>query len=143
MDEITPVKKKKEKDYLNNKKFCDVLVEWNEARKIDKGILMPNYLGECFMKIVNNYGNRNNFSGYTYLEDMKAQALVICIQYAHNFDLSRSSNAFAYFTQVVHNSFLQMLKKEKLLQEFKFQMVKESSVNSEDYDYKNMINEDY
>ena len=136
------VKKKREKDYLNNANFCAVLVKWNSERKIDPSILMPNYLGECFIKIVNNYGNRNNFSGYTYLEDMKAEALVLCIKYGHNFNPEISSNAFSYFTQLTHNCFLQVLKKEKQQQELRFQLVKEGTINSEAYDYNNILNEE-
>ena len=36
-----------------------------------------------------------------------------CIQYLHNFDPEKSSNPFAYFTQIVYYAYLRRIAKEK------------------------------
>jgi len=36
-----------------------------------------------------------------------------CIQYIHNFDPDKSSNPFAYFTQIVYYAYLRRIAKEK------------------------------
>ena len=39
--------------------------------------------------------------------------------YVHNFDPSKSSNPFAYFTQIIHYAFLRRIQKEKKQLEIK------------------------
>ena len=36
-----------------------------------------------------------------------------CIQYIHNFNPEKSTNPFAYFTQIIHYAFLRRIQKEK------------------------------
>jgi hypothetical protein len=52
-------------------------------------------------------------TGNTYLDEMRAQALVQLSQVGLQFDESKSSNPFAYYTQVVATSFLKILTNEK------------------------------
>jgi len=100
---------------------------------------MPNDVAESFMKLVNHIGSRPNFMGYTYLEDMKGDALFLCVKYAHNFDPTKSNNAFAYFSQVVFNAFKQFLNKEKKYADYKFEQVKESMTNAEKLNWNNIV----
>lgn len=126
------------KEYVNNAEMTRVISEWVlEIKKIEDRSnwpRMPEYLGECFLKIVNNYGNKVNFRNYTYLEDMKAEALLSCIKYAHNFDPEKSQNAFAYFTQVTHTYFLQVMEREKKQAKIKMREISEQSI----YNYDNI-----
>lgn len=52
-------------------------------------------------------------TGNTYLDEMRAQALVQLSQVGLQFDESKSSNPFAYYTQCVSTSFLKILTNEK------------------------------
>lgn len=52
-------------------------------------------------------------TGNTYVEEMKAQALVQLSQVGLQFDEAKSSNAFSYYTSVIHTSFLKILHQEK------------------------------
>lgn len=138
------------KEYIDNKKMTILMTEWvdeivkryelkgyEEIKKIgdrSKFPQMPNYLGECFIKIVDNYGNKANFRNYTYLKDMQSEALLTCVKYAHNFNPDKSKNAFAYFTQITHYCFLQIMAKEKHQTNIKMRQVNESSI----YNYNNI-----
>lgn len=70
-------------------------------------------LGEIFVNLVDNFATKSNFSGYTYLEEMKSRAIFFLLRYSKNFDPEKSKNAFAYCTQFVYHAFLQVIKKEK------------------------------
>jgi hypothetical protein len=76
---------------------------------------MTNKLALMFMKLVDRYGHRGNWRGYTYIEEMKCQALLQLSQVGLQFDESRSAtpNPFAYYTQTITNSFMRILNIEK------------------------------
>jgi hypothetical protein len=70
-------------------------------------------LGEIFVNLVDNYATKSNYSGYTFLEEMKSRAIFFLLKYSKNFNPEKSKNAFAYCTQFVYHAFLQVIKKEK------------------------------
>ena len=113
----TKPRKQRKRNYINNREMYDVLVIWldeceaNEA-KGELAPQIPRYLAECFMQISNRLGTKSNFSGYTFLEDMKGDALINCVKYCRNFN-PKYTNPFAYFTQYVKNAFIQRILKEK------------------------------
>lgn len=69
-------------------------------------------LGELFLDLVDNYSTKANFSGYSYLEEMKSRAIFFLLKYSTSFKVEKSNNAFAYCTQIVKNAFIQVIKKE-------------------------------
>jgi hypothetical protein len=106
------------KHYINNADFCKALVEYKESvEKAKKENLpkpvIPNYIGECFMKIAEGLSHKPNFINYTYREEMVADGIENCLMYFENFDPSKSNNAFAYFTQIIYYAFLRRIQKEK------------------------------
>jgi hypothetical protein len=108
----------KKTHYVNNKDFLKVLVEYKEkcrlAKEHDKPKPpIPNYIGECFLKIAEGYSHRPNFINYTYREEMISDGIENCLMYFENFDPNKSSNPFAYFTQIIHYAFLRRIDKEK------------------------------
>lgn len=76
---------------------------------------MSNRLAMMFMKLVERYGHRGNWRGYTYIDEMKSQALLQLSQIGLQFDESRSDtpNPFAYYTAAITNSFTRVLNIEK------------------------------
>ena len=76
---------------------------------------MSGRLALMFMKLVERYGHRGNWRGYTYLDEMKNQALLQLSQIGLQFDESRSEtpNPFAYYTAAITNSFTRILNIEK------------------------------
>ena len=109
---------KKKEHYLDNKEFLAALIEYKTAVNYAKenGLVKPrisNYLGECFLKIATHLSYRPNFINYMYKDDMICDGIENCIQYIDNFDHNKSSNPFAYFTQIVFYAFLRRIAKEK------------------------------
>lgn len=106
------------KHYINNADFCKALVEYKESvekakkEKLPKPVI-PNYIGECFMKIAEGLSHKPNFINYTYRDEMVADGIENCLMYFENFDPSKSNNAFAYFTQIIYYAFLRRIQKEK------------------------------
>ena len=112
------IKNKKQKPhYVDNKKFLQAMVEWRETwpNELKETIKPPvsNYVGECFLKIATHLSYRPNFINYTYRDEMISDGIENCLQYVKNFNPEKSSNPFAYFTQIIYYAFLRRIQKEK------------------------------
>jgi hypothetical protein len=70
-------------------------------------------LVKSLMMLVDKYSQKGNFRNYSYLDDMKGQALLQLSQIALQFDENRSNNPFAFYTTCIHHSFVKILKQEK------------------------------
>jgi DNA-directed RNA polymerase specialized sigma subunit len=95
----------------------------------ENGLAKPqisNYLGDCFLKIATHLSYKPNFVNYMFREDMISDGVENCIQYIHNFDPNKSSNPFAYFTQIIHYAFLRRIQKEKKQLEIKSKIIERS-----------------
>ena len=66
-----------------------------------------------FLKLVERYSHRSNWRGYTYVDEMRGQALVQLSQVGLQFNEAKSDNPFAYYTAAVNNSFTRVLNLEK------------------------------
>ena len=109
---------KKPKHYVNNADFLAALVEYkrlcDEAKKNKKpDPQIPNYIGECFLKIADHLSRKPNFISYSFRDEMIADGIENCIMYFRNFDPDKSKNPFAYFTQIIYYAFLRRIRKEK------------------------------
>jgi hypothetical protein len=116
LNTTTPAKPKKH--YINNADFCKALVDYQTAvakAKTDgkPKPRIPNYIGECFMKIAEGLSHKPNFINYSYRDEMVGDGIENCLMYFENFDTTKSSNAFAYFTQIIYFAFLRRIQKEK------------------------------
>jgi hypothetical protein len=109
---------KKPKHYVNNADFLKALIEYkekcDEANKNDKEEPnIPNYVGECFLKIAEHLSRKPNFISYSFRDEMISDGIENCIMYFRNFDPDKSKNPFAYFTQIIYFAFLRRIMKEK------------------------------
>lgn len=116
--------KKKPEHYVNNRELLDALIVYRNkvAEAKDKKLPKPkvtNYLGDCFLKIATHLSYKPNFVNYMFREDMISDGVENCIQYIHNFDPQKSTNPFAYFTQIIHYAFIRRINKEKRQLEIK------------------------
>ena len=131
---MTEIKKKKE--YVNNTDFVKSLIEYKqkseEARKRNLPMpRIPNYIGECFMKIAEGLSHKPNFINYTYRDEMIADAVENCLMYFENFDPNKSKNAFSYFTTVAWYAFLRRIQKEKKQQYVKYKATEQMGILDE------------
>jgi hypothetical protein len=74
---------------------------------------MTENLGKMYIKLSERYAQRSNWRGYTYVEEMRGQAVLQLSQIGLQFDESKSENPFAYYTAAVTNSFTRVLNLEK------------------------------
>ena len=102
------------KHYIDNKEFFKKICEYHETKVISDELWM------MFFKLAENYANLSSFRGYSYIDDMKMEAMMRCIRYINSFDHLNKNNPFSYFTTVVHNSFIAYLNKEKTHQNKKW-----------------------
>ena len=124
-------KRKRSEHYVNNKEFLYAIVEYKAKVKEaeEKGEPKPritNYLGECFLKIATHLSYKPNFVNYMFKDDMICDGIENCVQYINNFDPEKSSNPFAYFTQIIHYAFLRRIQKEKKQLEIKTKIIERS-----------------
>ena len=59
-------------------------------------------------------------------DDMICDGIENCVQYINNFNPEKSSNPFAYFTQIIHYAFLRRIQKEKKQLEIKTKIIEKS-----------------
>ncbi len=104
--------------YVDNKQLYACIIEYREkvldAR--EKGLarpIIPNYIGECILMIARRLSTKPNFVNYSYREEMISDGVENCICYIDNFDPLKSTNPFAYFTQIIYYAFLIRILKEK------------------------------
>jgi hypothetical protein len=111
-------KPKKKTHYVNNKDLYAAMVVFkNDVNAaIEAGTTLPripNYIGECIMKISTHLAYRPNFANYTFREEMISDGIENCLLYIKNFDPAKSQNPFAYFTQIIYFAFIRRIQKEK------------------------------
>jgi len=121
------------KNYVNNQQFLESLIQYKKdcidaENSGDDLPRIPNYIGECIYKIATRLASRPNFSGYSYKDDMISDGLENAIQAINNFDPEKSSNPFAYFTQIIWFAFLRRIDKEKKQLYIKHKVVENSVV---------------
>lgn len=121
----------KSEHYVNNKELLEALIVHRSkvAKAKEEGLPKPrisNYLGECFLKIATHLSYKPNFVNYMFRDDMISDGIENCVQYIHNFDPNKSSNPFAYFTQIIHYAFLRRIQKEKKQLEIKTKIIERS-----------------
>ena len=104
--------------YVDNKHLYQVIIEHKknikdaEANGQSKPII-PNYVGQCILLIAKRLSLKPNFVNYSYREEMISDGIENCISYFDNFDPAKSTNPFAYFTQIIYFAFLRRIQREK------------------------------
>jgi len=133
-----------EKHYVDNKKLFAVMSKYRAAldkyraaqkktHRTLKAPAIPDYVGECLLKIATKLSNKPNFANYTFREDMISDAMENCILYMHNFDPKKSQNPFAYFTQIIHYAFIRRIEREKKHSYTKYKYALHKAHQKEDY----------
>ena len=90
---------------------------------------MTNKLAHMFVKLCERYATRSNWRGYTYNDEMRAQALLQLSQIGLRFDESKSDNPFAYYTAAITNSFTRVLNIEKRNQNIRDDILEINGLN--------------
>lgn len=104
----TQPKKKKNKNYLNNK---DMLHEWQLSYDQDA---MTDTFSKMVTLLTKRYSSKVRFNVCdTFRDDMESFALMTVSKVWRGFDPTKSNNPFAYFTQVIKRGFYQFQNSER------------------------------
>jgi len=121
-------KRQKATHYIKNNEMLDE-VRKSKARLIENpdmgGQAITPKLADMFVRLVHHYATRQNWSGYSYLDELKGEALVNLVNKWHKFDCDRFDKPFAYYSILVERSFKGQIQKEK-----KPQRVRDSIITS-------------
>ena len=123
--------RKRSEHYVNNKEFLYAIVAYKQDIKDaeEAGLpkpVIPRYIGECFLKIATHLSYKPNFVNYMFKDDMVCDGIENCVQYINNFNPEKSTNPFAYFTQIIHYAFLRRIQKEKKQLEIRQKIIERS-----------------
>ena len=135
---------RKKQHYVDNEKFLEVMTEYRNAYLESKENgeeqkpMIPDYAGECFLKIAERLSHRPNFINYAFREEMVSDGIENCVMYASNFNPEKSTNPFAYFTQIIYYAFLRRIEKEKKQLYIKYKTMDEFSSLEENSDMEAM-----
>lgn len=126
----------KKKHYVNNEDFLKALAQYKSDCEVattnNKSLPpIPNYIGECFMKIAEGLSHKPNFINYPMREDMISDGIENCLMYFDNFDPKKSNNPFAYFTQIIYYAFLRRIQKEKKQLYTKYKLTEQQGIMDE------------
>lgn len=129
--------------YVNNKDFMSAMVERRLAVEqcISEGKdppIISNVIAKSIYDICNHLSYRPNFIGYSYRDEMVADAIENCLKVVDKFDSVKYNNPFAYFTQIAYYAFLRRIADEKKQAYIKGAILSELPIDElvdlEDYD---------
>ena len=123
--------RKRSEHYVNNKEFLYAIVAYKQDIKDAEAAgqpkpVIPRYIGECFLKIATHLSYKPNFVNYMFKDDMVCDGIENCVQYINNINPEKSTNPFAYFTQIIHYAFLRRIQKEKKQLEIRQKIIERS-----------------
>lgn len=139
MDEVEEKSKKRPSHYAPNdrlmeeiaasKKLLDEKTAANPDETITPAECLTPDLVQMLMMIVYNYSQKNNWRNYTYIDDMRGDAILSLCQNALKFNPEKSRNPFGYYTQIVTHSFLTFLEKEKKMRRIRDDILEQNMLN--------------
>lgn len=126
-------------EYVSNKQFHLALVEYHAAcveceRLGDEMPIIPDYIGDCILRICRGLSGKGNFSGYSFRDELVLDAVSNCIEVISNYDPTKATrtgnpNPFAYFTQIAYYAFLRRIAKEKRFVDVKAMVAFEGGID--------------
>jgi hypothetical protein len=137
-EEVKQSKPKEDKSnhYVSNEQLYNAIIEFKQKvrQAEEQGLkkpVIPHYIGECLLKIANKLSYSPNFINYTFRDEMIADGLENCVNYFHNFDPTKSTNPFSYFTQIIYYAFLRRIQKEKKYMYVKHKATQQKMISRE------------
>ena len=113
----------KERFYAFKAKVTDFIIKKSEVTPVDN--LNYERFGSIIMEMVRHILTKPQFRGYTYYDDFMSDSVFKILKYLDNFDhtiISKRSGepvkAFAYISQIITNSIIFIISKNKKEQDF-------------------------
>lgn len=99
--------------YVNNKDFYQAICDYRAVLEKKPEAKIPEYIGVCILKICERLSTKPNFVAYPFRDEMISDGIENCIRAVPLFDPNKTSNPFAYFTQIAWNAFIRRISNEK------------------------------
>lgn len=120
-------------NFVDNKSLIEEIkkskiIQEENPDKTPSECLTPE-LVSMIVLMVDNYSTKGNFRGYSYLEDMKSEALMSLCRGVLKFDPNKSSQAFSYCTSIMTHAFLHLIEGEKKLRNIRDNILVQSDQN--------------
>ena len=133
-ENTTTKESKRGAHYVDNKKFYEALVAYRQqvddaAAQGKETPIVPDYIGECFIKIATHLSYKANFINYTFKDDMISDGIENCLTAVAKFDPAKSTNPFAYYTQIIYFAFIRRIQKEKKQQSTKYELIRNMDID--------------
>ncbi len=119
--------------YVTNKELLKELIASKDKLRTSNTKRTPSEcmsprLVEMLMLMVDRYAERSNWSKYSYVDELKGQAVLSLCSNWHKFDENRISlnppNPFSFYTSVIQNAFKYQIGKEKKPQKVRDEILK-------------------
>lgn len=128
---------KKPNHYVDNQKFLEDIIDYKKrcADAVSQGREKPRvteYCGKCIWLITENLARKPRFMNYSFIDEMKSDAIENCLMYFDNFDSDKYSNPFAYFTQIIYYAFHRRISKEEKNRYIMYKKFQESVLDTSD-----------
>lgn len=130
-------KPKKKNHYVDNQKFLQDILEYKQKceKAAGEGAEKPRvseYCGKCIWLITENLARKPRFMNYSFIDEMKSDAIENCFLYFDNFNPTISQNPFAYFTQIIYYAFHRRISKEEKNRYIMYKKFQESVLDTPD-----------
>lgn len=113
--------------------------EWVEvARSHQRPRRLTDELGNAIMLLVERIGRKPNWHGYSFLSEMKGEAIITLVDNILKFDERRTDNPFAFMTQITGNAFLYYMRQETTQARIRTAMLRGAGMkvsNRDEYDH--------
>lgn len=119
----TAAPRKRKANYLNNADMLEQVILSKQQGKI------TDELAKMFILLARRFASRPNFSGYSYRDEMEANAILQLTKEWRSFDETRYSNAFSYYTQCCYTAFVSVLNAEKKNRRIRDKMMVENGLD--------------
>jgi DNA-directed RNA polymerase specialized sigma24 family protein len=121
-------------NYVNNRELYEEFIRYDKEKQLCQSEGKPNprlsnKIGAAIIQIATRRCNSRQFVGYSnnWKEELIANAIMTATIRCHNFNPEKSSNPFAYLTQICNNAILEQLKKEKRQLYVKYKSIEEAN----------------
>lgn len=104
--------------YVNKDELVLEIIEYRKMVKDAKEAMLPkpnppDSLLKKMILMVNGMARRPNFSGYSYLDEMKSRATFACYRKADYYNPDISPNPFGYYSRIIWQEFVNVIKEEE------------------------------
>jgi len=134
---VEKIEKPKPNHYVNNKELLRLVVEYLEdLKKNPDSKLHMEHIGKSVLAIATNISycqkliKYRNYFDSALIDEWIADSVINCLKYMHNFNPEKSTNPFAYFSQISYNAILRGIIKENKALETRRKLTEKMSVDN-------------